>query len=124
MPPSAKSSGPLVDVPVAFGSKADLDPAFGLDKQERHLRAFYRQDVVDEALGIVAVGPCLLQHAPRDDHRPHKPIMLELNPFEGTPHQAETLQAAIDAPPSNRDDFDDPTACGGAFAWSVLVAEE
>ncbi len=31
----------------------------------------------------------------------------------------ETLQEAIDAPPSDRDDFDG-TGCGGAFPWSLL----
>lgn len=36
---------------------------------------------------------------------------------------AETLQAAIDAPPSDRDDLDG-VGCGGMFAWSLLVLDE
>ncbi len=35
---------------------------------------------------------------------------------------AETLQAAIDAPPSDREDFDG-VGCGGMFPWSLLAAE-
>ena len=38
-------------------------------------------------------------------------------------YQAATLQDAIDAPPSDRDDLDG-IGCGGAFPWSVLVLEE
>lgn len=36
---------------------------------------------------------------------------------------AATLQDAIDAPASDRDDFDG-VGCGGMFPWSLLVAEE
>ncbi len=36
---------------------------------------------------------------------------------------AETLEAAIAAPPSNRDDLDG-TGCAEAFPWSLLVLEE
>ncbi len=33
---------------------------------------------------------------------------------------AKSLQEAIDAPPSNADDFDG-VGCGGAFSWSILT---
>lgn len=37
--------------------------------------------------------------------------------------EAETIQDAINAPPSNRDDFDG-TGCAGSFPWSLLVLED
>lgn len=36
---------------------------------------------------------------------------------------AETLQDAVDAPPSDRDDFDG-VGCAGTFPWSLLIIEE